>query len=352
MGKPIGDHDALHTVNAPRIRTTTVGSYPAPDWLRFAPSEQAIIDATRVIVATQRQAGIDLPTDGEVYRFDLNHPDTNGMIDYFVRPLQGVRWRVGRSDAKAFAAKEGMQWRGKPAGVVEAPIAEGSLDLVNDCARAVRVAGRDLKFTVTSPFMLARTLLDHHYTDLEPLVLDIAKVLAKQVAELQCACVQIDEANITGNPEFGPVAALGINTVLDAAPSEKAVHFCFGNYGGQVIQRGTWKSLVRFLNSLRCDHLILELAHRPDDDLKALKDVKQEIGLGIGVIDVKVNPVETPDEVARRIETAEKTLGENRVKWVHPDCGLWMLPRSVADRKIVSLVQGRDRYLGLRSRTR
>jgi len=34
------------------------------------------------------------------------------------------------------------------------------------------------------------------------------------------------------------------------------------------------------------------------------------------------------------------------VKWIHPDCGFWMLKRSVADRKMAALVQGRDLYLG------
>ena len=77
--------------NTPAIQTTTVGSYPVPDWLQALPSEQALVDATRVVFDTQRQAGIDLPTDGELYRFDVNHPDTNGMIEYFVRPMGGTR---------------------------------------------------------------------------------------------------------------------------------------------------------------------------------------------------------------------------------------------------------------------
>ncbi len=66
----------------PLILTTTVGSYPVPDWLMALPSEQGLMDATRVVVDIQRQFGIDLPTDGELYRFDMNHPDTNGMIDF------------------------------------------------------------------------------------------------------------------------------------------------------------------------------------------------------------------------------------------------------------------------------
>src|SRR3989442_3409700 len=81
----------------PRILTTTVGSYPVPDWLPALPSEQARLDATRLVFDIQRQAGIDLPTDGELYRFDVNHPDTNGMIDYFVGRFSGVSTEVGAS---------------------------------------------------------------------------------------------------------------------------------------------------------------------------------------------------------------------------------------------------------------
>ena len=87
-------------MNTPAIRTTTVGSYPIPEWLAALPSEQAQIDATRVVFGIQRLAGIDLPTDGELYRFDINHPDTTGMIDYFIRPWSGVA-RGGAAEPRA-----------------------------------------------------------------------------------------------------------------------------------------------------------------------------------------------------------------------------------------------------------
>ena len=44
-------------MTAPAIRTTVVGSYPVPDWLVALPSEQALIDATRVVFKTQEMAG-------------------------------------------------------------------------------------------------------------------------------------------------------------------------------------------------------------------------------------------------------------------------------------------------------
>ena len=330
----------------PAILTTTVGSYPVPDWLSALPSEQAVIDATRVIFNTQRQAGIDVPTDGELYRFDINHPDTNGMIEYFVSPMGGCDTAIGRADAEAFRSKQSMGFRAKPAAVVRDALHGGGLNLIEDCRRAAEIAGGAFKFTVTSPYMLARTLLDNHYNDFDALTLSIADVLAEQVNGCPTSCLQVDEANIPGNPAHGPLAAEAINKVLDAFDGPTAVHFCFGNYGGQTIQAGKWKPLLEFLNALHADHLVLELAHRPSDDLEAIKDLDSRIGIGLGVVDIKVNHVETPDEIAQSIEAAEKVIGAGRVKYVHPDCGFWMLKRSVADRKIAALAIGRDLYLG------
>ncbi|HYO84711.1 MAG TPA: methionine synthase, partial [Bryobacteraceae bacterium] len=156
--------------------------------------------------------------------------------------------------------------------------------------------------------------------------------------------------NIPGNPSDGPLAAEAINRVLDAYEGEKAVHLCFGNYGGQSIQKGEWAKLLDFLNSLHTDHLVLELAHRPVDDLDALKNVDKRISLGLGVIDVKVNHVETPDQIAARIDQIENTVGAGRLGWVHPDCGFWMLKRSVADRKMAALTAGRDLFEGRAAR--
>lgn len=330
----------------PRILTTVVGSYPVPDWLAALPSEQASIDATSVVFKTQELAGIDLVVDGELYRFDVNHPDTNGMIDYFVRPLGGVRSDIGLADVDAFSRIREMQFRAKPAAVVEQPITAGTLDLLSPYQRARNLTQSPLKFTVTGPHMLSRTLLDHHYKNPADLAMALAKVLAEQVTRIGAEVIQVDEANIPGHPEDADWAVPAINQVLDAIPKQKAVHLCFGNYGGQTIQKGTWQKLVGFMNRLHADHFVLETARRDPAEISFLRDLDSRFGIGLGVIDIKTTVVEMPGEVARRIEHAEKILGEGRVRYVHPDCGFWMLKRSVADRKMQALVQGRNQYLG------
>jgi len=329
-----------------RIQTTTVGSYPIPDWLAALPSEQALIDATRVVIATQEKAGIDLVCDGELYRFDVNHPETNGMIEYFVRPMAGVRREIGMAEWMAFEKQPGMEFRTRPPGVVAGPLGPGALDLPSACARARALASRPLKFTLTGPHMLAKMLLDTHYRDKAELAFAIAGVLAEQVKHIDAQVIQLDEANLPGAPEEWTWAAEAINHVLRAVPTTPAVHLCFGNYGGQTIQRGSWDRLIGYLNALHVDHILIETAHRAPEELEVFKDLRGEIGFGLGVVDVKQTTIESADTIARAIERADKVLGPGRVKYVSPDCGFWMLKRSIADGKIRALVRGRDLYEG------
>ncbi len=334
------------TTTARAIRTTVVGSYPVPAWLAALPSAINLRDAVMVVMKTQELAGIDVISDGELSRFDVGHPETNGMIDYFVRPLAGVRTALTREELDAFRRLPGMGFRARPAGVVHGPVGEGTLDVPAAFASVRDLAARPLKFTLTSPYMLAKTLLDRHYRDPRALVMALAEVLRKQAEAIDAAVVQVDEANLPGSPQDGPWAAAAINHVLGGVRGEKAVHLCFGNYGGQTIQKGFFRDLLPFFNALECDHLVLEFARRGYDELEIFRDLKPGIALGVGVIDIKDNEVESPDEVARRIARAVEVLGAERVRWVHPDCGFWMLSRSVADRKLRALVEGRDRYGG------
>lgn len=337
------------TASEPRIKTTVVGSYPIPAWLVAAPTEQALTDATRTVIATQEAAGIDVVCDGELYRFDINHPETNGMIEYFVHPMSGVRTEVTFEEIIAYRSQEGMGFRVKPPGVVDTAIGHGTLDLPNAAAKAHRLATKPLKFTLTGPHMLAKTLKDEHYGNIADLAMGIADVLAEQVEHIDAEVVQLDEANLPGSPDEWEWAAAAINRVLDAVKGTPAVHLCFGNYGGQSIQRGSWDKLISYLNALHADHIVMENAHRPVEELVAFKDLRDGLGLGLGVVDIKQTEVETADQIAAALERAENTLGEGRITYINPDCGFWMLPRAIADGKIRALVEGRDLYEGRRA---
>lgn len=331
---------------APRIKTTVVGSYPVPDWLLALPSEQALVDATRVIIHTQEQAGIDLVCDGEFSRFDVNHPETNGMIEYFVRPMAGMRSAITFDELVMYRSQRGMGFRTRPPAVVDGAVGAGTLDLPHACARARRLTSRPFKFTLTGPHMLAKSVIDKHYRSLPELAMAIGDALAEQVRNLDADVVQIDEANLPGSPDEWQWAAAAINRVLDAVKTTPAVHLCFGNYGGQSIQKGKWDNLINYLNALHVDHIVMETAHRPPEELAVFRQLRSEIGFGLGVIDIKSTVIESAEAVARSIERAEQLLGPDRIRYIHPDCGFWMLKRNIADGKIRALVEGRNRYEG------
>ena len=328
------------------IKTTVVGSYPVPAWLQVFSTEESLRDAMAAVLKTQELAGIDLVADGELYRWDINHAATNGMIDYFVSRMEGVQTQLNGEQLGRWRDEPGNAFRAQPPGIVIGPLSGGRLDLNADYELYAPLTKLPKKFTVTSPYMLAKMVANEHYGNLQELVMGLAEVLQQQVQAIGADVIQIDEANLTGHPEDADIAAAGINRVFEGVTAERAVHLCFGNYGGQTIQQGTYDKLVGFLNSLEADHLVLEIARRPAEELGMLKEVKQSLGLGIGVIDIKDNEVESAALVAQRIEEAASVVGAERIHYVHPDCGFWMLSRSVADRKMVALVEGRDLYEG------
>ena len=137
----------------------------------------------------------------------------------------------------------------------------------------------------------------------------IADALAAQVRHLDADVVQVDEANIPGSPDEWKWAAAAMNRVLDAVKTKPAVHLCFGNYGGQTIQKGSMGQADRLSQRAQ------RRPHRDGDGAPAARgacgvlDLRPEIGFGLGVIDVKTTVIELADAIARDIERAEKLLG-------------------------------------------
>lgn len=330
------------------LLTTVVGSYPVPEWLKATPSPAALRDAIRLAIDAQERAGIDLVGDGELGRWDLDRRCPAGMVERFVRPMEGIEPGLTRRQRETFRADPATAYRANAPGVVVSDLGDGDLDLLAEFEQARGLTDRPLKFTLTSPYMLARVVADDHYGDLERPAMAFAEILAGQIRGIGAAVVQVDEPHLPGHPEHAPIAAAAINHVLDSVEEDvdRAVHLCFGSFGGQRIQSGDYRKLIEFLNLLRCDHLILETTRRTADENAALGDVDDRIGLGVGVIDVKDLQIETAEVVAERIESLAKLLGEERLLYVHPDCGLQVLPRPVADGKLRALVEGRDLFLG------
>src|SRR3989442_4082384 len=111
------------------IRPNVVGSYPVPHWLMGDSSRVALRDAIMVVLKTQERAGIDVIADGELNRFNPSHPETNGMIDYFVSRMDGINTRFSLRDIEKFREGEGLAYRREPPGLAPGAIPERALHL-------------------------------------------------------------------------------------------------------------------------------------------------------------------------------------------------------------------------------
>ncbi|MGH3540736.1 MAG: hypothetical protein ACRDQJ_20945, partial [Pseudonocardiaceae bacterium] len=61
--------------------------------------------------------------------------------------------------------------------------------------------------------------------------------------------------------------------------------------------------------------------------------------LGLGVVDVKTEQIESAEVIAQRIRKALETFPADKLI-INPDCGLRHLPADVARAKLAAMVQG------------
>ena len=188
-----------------------------PEWLAALPSEAGAAGRDARGVQTARQAGIDLPTDGELYRFD-RQSSRHQRDDRVLHPADGrhphARWAAAIT--RRSRAMGTMRFRRKPAGVVEGAARRGVAESAGGLRtrgrrgrRAVQVHGHE---PVHAGAHAAGPALRRFRGDVD----GASPACWPSRCGLALRCLQVDEANIPGNPADGPLAAAAINRVLDA----------------------------------------------------------------------------------------------------------------------------------------
>ena len=197
--------------------------------------------------------------------------------------------------------------------------------------------------------MLAKVLTDRHYRNRAELCMAIARVLRRQLEFIRrrhrTDWMKPTSADIrkTANGRSRP------STMCSrASPGSGPCMSVSATTAGRAFKRDSGETCIPFFNGLKVNHLVLEFARRGYDELFAFGEMDRRIGVGMGVIDIKDNEIESADLIAKRLEHAAAILGPERVQYIHPDCGFWMLQRNVADGKMRALVAGRDLFEGRR----
>jgi 5-methyltetrahydropteroyltriglutamate--homocysteine methyltransferase len=331
-----------------QLLTSVVGSYPQPDWLvdrglltklmaprvrareiwRVPPQhlEEAQDDATRVAIADQERAGIDIITDGEIRRESYSNEFANALDGIDPERLGEI---VGRTGTKVAVP------------IVSGPIRRREPVEVRDVEFLRAHTDKTIKITLPGPFTMAQQVVDEHYRDEQSLALAYADAVNEEVRDLFAAgadVVQLDEpwlqARADGARRYGIKA---INRALDGVKGTTALHLCFG-YAALVKDKpSSGYSFLAELEDCAADQISIEAA-QPKLDLSVLRALPSKTLL-VGVLDLSDPRIESPEQVAARIQAALDVVPPERLI-ATPDCGMKYLPRAVAFGKLKALADG------------
>jgi 5-methyltetrahydropteroyltriglutamate--homocysteine methyltransferase len=129
-----------------------------------------------------------------------------------------------------------------------------------------------------------------------------------------------------------------LNAALEGVTGKTAVHICFGY--AAIIHARPGKEGYSFLTELSkcsCQQISIETA-QSNLDCSVLEGLPGKTII-LGVLDLSVMEIETPEVVAARIRKALKHVPPENIV-VAPDCGMKYLPREVADGKLAAMVAG------------
>jgi 5-methyltetrahydropteroyltriglutamate--homocysteine methyltransferase len=322
------------------LPTTVIGSYSVPEWLGQVKNElhrhqisRKLFDeihemAIKAAVLDQERAGIDIISDGELRR--------DNDIDYLLASMPGID--IPRRD-------KGDYFDYFDAAVHHPLPASGhaSLGLAEDFRFVRQLTDRPVKLSLTGPLSLARRIRNEGaYSADADLVRALARVLAAEAAELARAgaqLLQIDEPLLAGYPEDVGLAVEAVNIVTAGADVSWILHVCYGNRYARPLWEGHYDFLFPVVNQANVSQLALEFARTGDDDLSLVDQHHWDRCLGLGVIDVKTDQVESPELVATRIRRALRFVTPEKLV-INPDCGLRHLPPAVARAKLAAMVAG------------
>lgn len=339
--------------------TTTIGAYPKPDalplpdWFRdpegpdtsrpagawreameaLGPDAGRIIErATREVVRDQVQAGVDVPTDGEVRR--------ENYIHYHCRHLDGFDFgRLVEREVR------GVYRACLPA--ITGPVAAREHFLPADWRLAQSFTGRPVKMTMPGPMTISDTSADLHYGDPRRLGADLARALNREVLALAragCRYIQVDEPVFARKPEEALDHGMEhLERVFHGCPAgvTRTVHMCCGypdrldNPDYPKAPRESYARLAAAMDGSRAiDAVSIEDAHRPND--LALLEAFPATTVILGVVAVAKSRVETVEEIRDRLRSAQEHIDPARLV-AAPDCGLGLLGRDLALAKLRNL---------------
>ena len=323
----------------PPIATTTVGSFPRPNWLADhqggrvtfrLESEQlrkGLDDSTLTILEQQQEIGLDLLTDGEQRR--------RHFINHVLAAWEGI-------DVVNLGVKAVHRRRPQPRQVarVVQKVYRRSQAVVEDLRFAKAHTSRPVKMAVPGPVSVVDSTLDEFYGNEEELAMDIAAAINAELLDLQaagCDVLQIDEPAMTRYHE--KVAAYGaraLDRCLEGIHVPTIVHLCYGYPGGNIKQHEyEYPELLAHLMKTRIGGFGVEFA-RSNYDPALLKACQGRLVM-FGCVEPGDSPLPPLTAIVERVREVLKYVDPENLL-LAPDCGLMMISPELARAKAQFLV--------------
>ena len=319
------DHPTEHF-----LLTTVVGSYPKPKWLNRAKElaedddrafdednlGEALDDAARLITDEHARAGIDVVADGEMRR--------NEMVEYFADRIEGYEFN---GPVKVW----GHNYFDKPS--VAGEVSYDEPWLVDEFEFTTGVTDRPVKVPITGPYTLASWSFNEHYDSEAELAYELADLVNEEINALVSAgarYIQIDEPALATTPDDHAIVGKCLEHIAEGVPEDVrlGLHVCYGDYS----------RIYPEILDMPVHEYDLELANDGYEQLDVFKEPQFDKDLALGVVDVHTAEVESVEEIKQNITKGFEVVPPERLT-VSPDCGLKLLPRDAAYRKMENMVQ-------------
>jgi len=342
------------------LLTTTIGAYPKPDFVKLpdwfnaskggpdnadpttgwaealaalGPDAEAIIArGVHQAIQDQVEAGIDIPTDGEIAREDYIH--------YHCRHLEGIDFNTLTEKS----LRNGAYVAKLP--TITGPIKPRDRFLPHDLRIAQTATDRHVKITMPGPMTIGDTTADAYYED--PVrrgeaLADALNFEVKALADAGCRHIQIDEPLFARKPlealDFG---IEHIERAFHGCPSSatRTMHMCCGypdrldNPDYPKADHDAYLRLATAVEASSVQAVSLEDAHRYND--LTLLDAFQTTTVIFGCVAIAKSHVETVEDIRARLLAALEHIDADRLI-AAPDCGLGLLGRDLARKKLKNL---------------
>lgn len=320
--------------------------------------EKLVLSETELVVKLQEKCGIDVITNGELSR--------DNYVSFVADKLKGVTMmNMGDmleyiEDKKAF--EQILETLDVPAVSIKNAICNGNIEYDKELVSAEmkilkKLTKNSIKATLPGPYLMTRSmwlpaLTKKFYESKEELGKAVINVLKQEIdnlIEVGVDIIQFDEPVLTevvfaeGKTRSFMCAALSekkdpteelkfatflIKSVMDYLKNKNvmsSLHVCRGNWSRDesILLTGPYTPLLKLFEETKPDILALEFSTPRAGELSAFlsnTDLFKTSILALGVINPRVDNIETSESIVNSVEEALKYVSKENI-WMNPDCG-------------------------------